>query len=171
MEGMDPSAQIDKSTPYTAIDVAKEFLLRAQKDKDAESDITNMKLNKLVYFAQLASVCLHNRALHLNDTHAWDYGPVVPRLYRLIKEFGPRNFTLSDSDIAKKFADAKAVDDKILSESIDFIWEKMKRMTAVQLSMLTHRRGSPWEIVYNRNRYGIIPLELMREKKFGDRRG
>lgn len=164
---MDP---IDTSTPYTAVDIAKAFLDRAQSDKDALSDISNMKLNKLVYFAQLTSVCLNNKAIHLNNTHAWDYGPVAPVLYRLIKEFGAITFSLSDARVAQKFSAARPIEEPEFKEAIDFVWSRMKALTAVQLSMLTHRRGSPWEIIYNRNRYGIIPLELMREKKFGDRR-
>ena len=161
---------IDTSTPYTAVDVAKAFLERAQIDPDAIQDISNMKLNKLVYFAQLASVCLHNKAIHRNDTHAWDYGPVVPKLYRLIKDFGAIAFSLSEEKIAQKFNEARKIEEPDFLEAINFVWTRMKELSAVQLSMLTHRRGSPWEIVYNRNRYGIIPLELMREKKFGDRR-
>lgn len=48
---------IDTSTTHTAIDVAKVFLELAQKkDRDAAPDMTNMKLNKLVYFAQVMSV-------------------------------------------------------------------------------------------------------------------
>lgn len=161
---------IDNTTPYTAIDVAKAFLERAQNDPDAIQDISNMKLNKLVYFAQLTSVCLHNKAIHLNNTHAWDYGPVVPALYRLIKDFGAITFSLDDENVAHKFETAKKIEGADFLSAIEFVWTRMKGLTAVQLSMLTHRRGSPWEIIYNRNRYGIIPLELMREKKFGDHR-
>lgn len=163
------SPDIDKSTTYTAIDVAKAFLERAQNDLEAVQDITNMKLNKLVYFAQLTCVCLKNKAIHRDDTHAWDYGPVVPKLYRLIKDFGAIAFSLSDEKVNEKFAGTRTIEEADFVEAIEFVWQRMKGLTAVQLSMLTHRRGSPWEIIYNRNRYGIIPLELMREKKFGER--
>lgn len=162
------AAQIDRSTPYTAIDVAKAFLERAQNDEDAVRDISNMKLNKLVYFAQVVCLVLYGKTIHNSNTFAWDFGPVAPVLYRTVKKIGNTIFGLEDFE--KVCGDTRVVDDPKCVSAIDETWKRMKSLTAVQLSMLTHMRGTPWEIVYNADRYGIISPELMKEKNFGDRR-
>lgn len=154
--------------PYTAVDIAKAFLERAQKDHEAKQDISNMKLNKLVYFAQIVCLAIFGRAIHGNNTHAWDYGPVAPSLYKKIKQFGSRPISLADPEVAQIFKDASKVEAVEAVKSIDIVWGALKGKTAVQLSMMTHRPGTPWEITYEKNQYGVIPLALMKEKKFGD---
>lgn len=170
MEGMDPKAQIDKSTPYTAIDVAKEFLLRAQnKDPDMDPRMTNMKLNKLVYFAQLVSIRALNRTIHRNNTHAWDYGPVAPLLYKRIKRFGSQSITLENPEMDAAFADAEKIEDQDFVRVVNSVWRSLKGMSPVELSKMTHRPNTPWSVVYGdpQTRYGIITPEQMREYGYG----
>lgn len=160
---------IDVSTPYTAIDIAHAFLMRAQNDPDKVDDISNMKLNKLVYFAQVVGVCAKNKAVHCNHTHAWDYGPVVPKLYRVLKPFGAKCFSLNDEAVRLAFdkAGAKPITDKQTNDIIDMVWGTLKQYSAGGLMRMTHRAGTPWSEIYAKEKYGVIPLELMREKEFG----
>lgn len=154
---------------YTAAAVAKHFLLLASKDPDHIQDISNMKLQKLVFFAQLCSLCSYDGiAIHLNNTHAWDYGPVVPALYKKLKPFGRQFFTLSNPAMSALFENEEPIEDEQALEILKSVWDKFKMWTSVQLSALTHRKNSPWSIVYNSNRYGVIPLELIKARKFGD---
>jgi uncharacterized phage-associated protein len=50
--------------------------------------VTNLQLQKILYFAQM--VCLGQHGERLCDTgfEAWDYGPVAPRVYRKVRMFG-----------------------------------------------------------------------------------
>lgn len=154
---------------YTAAAVAKRFLSLAATDSDHIRDISNMKLQKLVFFAQLCALCSYDGTpIHSNNTHAWDYGPVVPALYKLLKPFGRQFFTLSNPGMAALFAGEDDISDPEALEIIQSVWDKFKTWTSVQLSALTHRRNSPWSITYNTNRYGVIPLELIKERRFGD---
>ena len=75
----------------------------------------------------------------------------------------PRGLIRSWDDIT-----AEAIEDKDALAVIKAAWDKFKDWTAYQLSMLTHRRNSPWTIVYTRQRYDVIPLALIKEKGFGD---
>ena len=154
---------------YSAIDVAKRFLELAQNDATAVQDLTNMKLQKLCFFAQLVSV-FNNAQIPLiaEPFHAWDYGPVEPKLFRLIKHFGATYFSLNTPAVAQAFSVAVKIDDPDALEIIGGVWEKFKTWTAVNLSQLTHRRNSPWAVVYNENRYGIIPNEYMVKYCWGE---
>lgn len=156
-------------TTYTAAAVAKRFLSLAQKDPEHIQDISNMKLQKLVFFAQLCSLCSHDGTpIHCNNTHAWDYGPVVPALYKMLKPFGRRFISLDIPEMAAVFNNEADITDEEAIEIIQIVWNKFKTWTSIQLSALTHRKNSPWAITYNTDRYGVISLELMKERKFGD---
>ena len=63
----------------TCYDIAKYFL--AQADEEIGDLISNLKLQKLVYYAQGFYLALHDEALFPEDIEAWTHGPVVPVLY------------------------------------------------------------------------------------------
>lgn len=67
-------------------DVANYFL-DISNTKEGEV-ITNLKLQKLVYYAQSASLALYDTPLFQEAIEAWKYGPVVPELYHAYKQYG-----------------------------------------------------------------------------------
>lgn len=69
-----------------AIDVANYFL--ATLGNDEESDLTNMKMQKLCAYAQGLSLALLDRPLFPEELEAWKHGPVVSALYTLFREYG-----------------------------------------------------------------------------------
>ena len=155
--------QTDDCT-YHALDIANAFLRLAKEETDSDPSLqfhlTNMKLQKLVYYAQLIMLRYRERPIHCDNTHAWQYGPVCPKFYRKIKAFGPREFSLDDTQMAEVFRDAKPLDEESM-EVVRLVWTKLKEASAYQLSELTHRPYSAWAITYETNRYGIIPIERM----------
>lgn len=50
--------------------------------------ISNLKLQKLLYYAQAWHLAIHNKELFPEDFKAWVHGPVVPSVYHAFKEFG-----------------------------------------------------------------------------------
>ena len=66
----------------TALDVANFFIDSA---KDTEDPMTNMRVNKYVYFAQGYALAKLGRPLFKDEIQAWEHGPVVPALYQLFK--------------------------------------------------------------------------------------
>lgn len=66
----------------TAIAVAN-YLLYIMGE--AFDDLTNMKLNKLLYFAQGHYLQRYGKPLFDNAVEAWDHGPVVPEVYTAYK--------------------------------------------------------------------------------------
>ena len=51
-----------------------------------EDYMTNLKLQKLVYFAQALSLVKNKKALFEDEFEAWDLGPVIPSLYQKHKK-------------------------------------------------------------------------------------
>ena len=51
------------------------------------SFISNLKLQKLVYYAQAWYLAIHDQPLFDEDFEAWIHGPVIPELYNEYCEF------------------------------------------------------------------------------------
>lgn len=49
--------------------------------------ITNLKLQKLLYYAQAWYLALYDKPLFDDDFEAWVHGPVLPKIYRKYKQF------------------------------------------------------------------------------------
>lgn len=73
---------------YRASDIAKWFLHYnncLMKEEDADP-MTNLKLQKLLYYAQGCYLALHGKPLFDEEIEAWEHGPVVPGVYQEYKE-------------------------------------------------------------------------------------
>src|ERR1035437_5552959 len=68
----------------TASDVAKYFISSFQKKK---KEISNLKLQKLLYYAQAWHLALYDAPLFDDKIEAWVHGPVVPGVFREYKRF------------------------------------------------------------------------------------
>jgi uncharacterized phage-associated protein len=67
-------------------DVAKFFL--SQASEDAGDLLSNLKLQKLAYYAQGFHLAIHENPLFDEPIEAWMHGPVVPTLYHHYKVHG-----------------------------------------------------------------------------------
>lgn len=70
----------------SALDVAKYFLTFS--DEDSGDLISNLKLQKLIYYAQGFHLALFGSPLFSEPIEAWQHGPVVPVVYRAYREHG-----------------------------------------------------------------------------------
>lgn len=73
----------------TVFEVAKFFIHLAN---ETGSYISNLKLQKLVYYAQAWHLALHDTPLFEDDFEAWVHGSVVPSSIRNIKNFSGNLF-------------------------------------------------------------------------------
>src|SRR5438309_2092560 len=91
---------------YSAQTIANYLIWRANSDEDLGENITNLKLQKLLYYVQGFHLAMNGAPLFNEDIRAWDHGPVVPQVYRKYREYGaaalptPENFdpTVVDGD-------------------------------------------------------------------------
>src|ERR1700682_6037766 len=72
---------------HAALSIAKFFL--AIPDKDSGELISNLKIQKLLYYAQGYYVALHGvaRPLFPEKVYAWKHGPVVKAVYNHYAQF------------------------------------------------------------------------------------
>lgn len=66
-------------------DIANYYIALAN---DSGETLTNLKLQKLVYYAQAWYLANFKAPLFNKDFEAWVHGPVIPDLYREYKKFG-----------------------------------------------------------------------------------
>jgi uncharacterized phage-associated protein len=150
--------------PFNATAVANDFLEIARNQGEA---VTSMKLQKLVFYAHGWSLALAKEPLIFNRIEAWDYGPVIPDLYRVFKIYG--NEPITEPAHEWKVCDGKFVQTtptlKELPEDlervgaqkiIERVWQEYGRYTAARLSNATHAPGTPWEQVYKAGERNIL---------------
>ena len=110
-----------------------------------EDCMTNLRLNKLLYFSQAWSLVKLNRPLFDNKIEAWDYGPVVPEVYHKYKTNKNINITEIDEDYSVE---------NLSQEDFDLLLDIMReygQYTTSRLVDFTHEAGSPWHVCVNRN--------------------
>lgn len=63
---------------YNVLDVCR-YVINYSNDKDY--DISNLKLQKLLYFIQAYFLINKNETCFNETIEAWDFGPVIPKAY------------------------------------------------------------------------------------------
>lgn len=116
-------------------EVANYFLSLASED---EGDlISNLKLQKLMYYAQGFHLAIFDEPLFPEPIEAWTYGPVVPVLYRHFKDQGSAALpTPRIEDFAIYSQDVR--------ELLDEVYNVYGQFSAWKLADLTHGEP-PWK--------------------------
>lgn len=131
-------------------EVAKYLLSLA--DDDAGDLISNLKLQKLVYYAQGFHLAMYNEPLFPEDIYAWTHGPVVPELYREYRQYGPGSIPVpTDLD--------PAIYDERTGKLLDEVYGVYGQFSAWKLRSMTHEEP-PWQEASHTN--GIIQHDSMR---------
>lgn len=140
--------------------VADYFLLKINAD-DGDS-ITNLKIQKLVYYGQAWCLACLSRPLFSEEIQAWFKGPVCPPLYRRFKKAGWQAIdpTQYKTNPLKELTEEER-------GLLDKVWIKYSPLSSSQLIDLTHAE-SPWKEAYGGLRPGtrcqnIIEHNAMRD--------
>lgn len=139
-----------------ALAVANWFIDRAVADG---APIDMLKLQRLVYLAHGWSLAITGLPLLRQRPEAWDFGPVIPAIYRAFADVGrqpiTRKATIADAaasvfrDLAFREVPAPRpvvprVEDPDVVALLQRVWEVYRGFTGVQLSNLSHRPGGAW---------------------------
>jgi len=119
----------------SALEVSNFFLKYAAEHGDL---LTNLKLQKLVYYAQAWHLALFGKPLFKEDFEAWVHGPVIPSLYRHFKKYGFNPIKVSQDHREPNFESRGR---KLLEE----VYLKYACLEAFQLEILTHQED-PWKV-------------------------
>ena len=140
--------------PYSAEAVANAFFdIAAANNKQ----LTNMQLQKLVFLAQGYSLALLERCMFENHIHAWQWGPVIPRLYKKLQQFGSGTVTSRLEAVDSVAKDSEEY------QIVEGVWGAYKDSSGAELSALTHREGSPWSKAWAAKHFGKISIDDMKE--------
>lgn len=128
------------------------------------TDVTPMKLQKLVYNAHGWYLGVLGEPLINDEFEAWQFGPVVGDLYREFQKFGDSPI---DEKAKRLTGDMKmfepSLDDfanpKNAKDCIQAVWDKYKDLSGGQLSTLSHVKGGPWDTV-SKQYPGSMPYGL-----------
>lgn len=146
---------------YSAMTVAKTLIHLAHSK--GICDITNLKLQKLLYFCEAYYMCMTEKDEMFNENfNALTFGPVVLNVYNNYKSNLSYPIEITDNDNIISKDSSKVAKEYI--EAINQVLESFGIMKAYQLVALTHMTDSPWEIIWKKNNEisnygqdGIIP--------------
>lgn len=131
-----------KNKIYKALDVAKYFIyLASQKvigDNQEKEGVTNLKIQKLLYLAQAYYLAKLHKPLFGDQIEAWEFGPVIPSVYKNLKKYGRKSITVEE-DKTKIFTEDK--------ENLKKIWDAFGGYSASRLVDITHAH-TPWKEAY-----------------------
>ncbi|MHC1788303.1 Panacea domain-containing protein [Solidesulfovibrio sp.] len=137
----------------TCFDVANFFLSKI--DPEVGEIISNLKLQKMVYYAQGFALADLGRPLFQDTIEAWEHGPVVPALYHEYKQYGAGEIPP---------ASPHSADDKFTSDELELLEDVHAvygQFSAWKLRNMTHEE-QPWIDAIDDNK--VIDHESM--KKF-----
>jgi len=142
---------------YSASVIAYAFVKRGINDG---SPVTQMKVQKLVFFAHGLHLALYGKPLIKEQFQAWKFGPVVPSIYQDYKLYGADPILTTDYIALTKSEKEKEEFDTVLDGLADYVikntWSVLKNTDAVSLSAWTHKEGSPWQKFYKQGVSDII---------------
>jgi uncharacterized phage-associated protein len=161
---------MERAMPYTAKQVANEFLELAKRDG---RKLTPMQLQKLVYFAYGWYLAITGERLLNERVEAWQWGPVIPSLYSEFKPYGSGPITELAADYwfqgpkltfqYPRISSDDPVKDEFTRKVIAKVWEIYGKYSGIQLSTMTHAANSPWRQSYDENVRGTdIPDDVIK---------
>lgn len=113
---------------YDALTVARYIIDRSFRKKDP---VSNLRLQKLLYFVQLESYRENNNPMFSDDIVAWQFGPVVPDVYYEYNVY-------AGTPILLEYKDLSVIEDSD-KRIIDRVIDTMKDIPIWKLVDLTHK--------------------------------
>lgn len=151
---------------YSAVDVACAVVNYSQ---DIGYPISNLKLQKVLYFIDGFYMRMNNTPFFKDDIEAWPYGPVVVEVYNMFQNYGanfiPKTSSYFEFDNHKLY-DKQYTEGIFQNEDYIFITkvvEKLKKYSAFQLVDITHKQ-EPWKEAIQKGNRTVISKDSI--KKF-----
>jgi uncharacterized phage-associated protein len=125
----------------------------------SEWKLSNLPLQKMLYIAHMFHLGKHGTPLINESFEAWDYGPVVPAVYRRVSGFGA-------DPIRNVFHWEKSVPpDTTEYEILREVYSITKGMSPSHLVAISHWDRGAWNQRYDPNtRRSVIPNQLIRDE-------
>jgi uncharacterized phage-associated protein len=153
---------------YQAASIANEFLDLADR---AGRKLTQIEIQKLVYFAHGWNLALREQPLIGEMIEAWKYGPVVRTLYDAFRRFGSDPITEKVlhwrmTPQGKFTTEAPSIEsgskssDVYTQALVKDVWNKYGSLAPFKLVEITHLPESPWWKAYSEQKTYIPNDEI-----------
>lgn len=119
------------------------LIVSAQTDTDRGEVVTNLKLQKLLYYVQGFHLAFFGEPLFDDRIEAWTYGPVVPAIYHKYKMQGRSGIEVNPEE---------DVENHLSPEQNDMLQQVLAeygKFSAVRLMEMTHTE-KPWMDAYGK---------------------
>ena len=138
---------------YNAQNIAEWFLNknRVQMNFEDSEYITNLKLQKLLYYAQGYYLAKKDTPLFQDDFLSWEHGPVIRQIYDKYKVNGAKGIEYNE--------DFKIDIDDETERILEEVYEEYGQFTAWKLRNMTHEE-MPWKTT---PRNEVITKEKIKE--------
>ncbi|MFR1826678.1 MAG: Panacea domain-containing protein [Lawsonibacter sp.] len=138
---------------HTAAEAAKWFLARNRitAEEAGGEYISNLKLQKLLYYAQGCFLAVTGKPLFSDPIVAWQHGPVVESVYHTYKCNGADGIPFDEDFDFSSFTEEE---NELLSE----VYDTFGQYSAWKLRNMTHQEA-PWKETPQR---GTIPTETIK---------
>lgn len=138
---------------YKALSIARYVIERCNSQNRT---ISNLKLQKIMYFVQAEFLVSKNQPCFAEEIEAWDFGPVIPEVYREYKIFGSANIPVVRR--TERSLVLSGEDQKLINDIVD----ECAQYSASALVEITHNQ-SPWLDAYVRGVNNVISKDSIKE--------
>ena len=120
--------------------------------------VSNLALQKILYVAQMVHLGRHELPLLPESFEPWDYGPVIPSLYRQVRMFGAQ-------PVKDVFYGVRPIPEGAEKATLSEVVPFLASFTPGQLVNLTHWQNGAWAKFYRPSTRGIsIPNQAIADE-------
>lgn len=143
----------EKKKELTYLDVADYFL--SLVDEEEGDLISNLKLQKLMYYSQGFHLAIYDKPLLSEPIEAWEHGPVIRALYSKYAAYGANPIPRPDSVDFSKLGDET-------KEFLNEVYNCFGQYSAWKLREMTHEEP-PWSMAFEAGESNVISLDSLKE--------
>ena len=135
-------------------------------------EVSNLVLQKLVYFAHGRYLSESRSPLVFGEFEAWQYGPVHPHVYSAFQDHGKAAIKTRAESVDPVSGTRKPIPpitDPYALSVIEAVYSSLRSRSPSNLVAVSHAKNAPWRFVVDRagRRESIslrIPNEIIRER-------
>jgi uncharacterized phage-associated protein len=147
-----------ETTVFDVVDFILDYAKKTLNKEESYYDVSNMKLQKLLYYLYSKYFVLTGKSLFQNKFEAWPHGPVYPEVYAEYKRFGNQNIEINNVSKIKFSLEDRKTMERVLKDYIS--------ASAFDLREQSHKE-LPWKRAILRSKKSginkILDIDMVKE--------
>lgn len=137
----------------TALDLSKYILHKCTVEN---KPISNLQLQKILFFAQKAVLQKYDEPLFNEELEAWRFGPVSPEVYYKYKGYGSSDILVFEINKKPDANYKKIIDQVVEDKRTKYIWDLVEE---------SHKKDGSWYKIFDmgKGEREIIPKGLIKQ--------